>query len=110
MSGQVGLLVTLRAKPGRQEELARFLTEGASATAAEPGTLTWYSVRLDEDTFAIFDTFADEQGRQAHIDGDLADALREIAPEVVADVQLRRVDVLGAVAGDVVRLGGRPTP
>lgn len=109
MAGQVGLLVTLRAKPGRQEELARFLTEGATATAAEPATLTWYSVRLDQDTFTIFDTFPDEAGRQAHLDGELALALRGIAPEVLADVQVRRVDVLGAVAGDVVRLGGVTT-
>ena len=43
----------------------------------EPGTTTWFAVRFGVTTFGIFDTFDDEVGRQAHLTGKVAAALKE---------------------------------
>jgi quinol monooxygenase YgiN len=63
----------------------------------EKGTTTWFAFRLDETTFGIFDTFPDEEARQAHLDGDIAAALMANADELLAeDPQIDEVDVLAA--------------
>jgi hypothetical protein len=43
----------------------------------EPATSTWYAVRFGVTTFGIFDTFDDEAGRQVHLTGRVAAALKE---------------------------------
>jgi quinol monooxygenase YgiN len=66
-----GLLALLEAKPGKGEELAAFLQQGRELAAAEEGTVTWYAFKLSETTYGIFDTFEDEDGRQAHLNGEI---------------------------------------
>jgi quinol monooxygenase YgiN len=45
--------------------------------------------------FAIFDAFADDAGREAHLSGKLAKALRAKAPELLADPpKIEKADVL----------------
>lgn len=63
------LYVELKAKPGREEDVAAFLTNARDLVAAEAGTVTWFAVRFDKATFAIFDAFDDEAGRNAHLNG-----------------------------------------
>ncbi len=75
MSVDRGLLVILEAQPGKEDELAAFLTQAQPLAAAEPGTVTWYAFKLSDTTFGIFDTFSDEDGRQAHLNGPVATAL-----------------------------------
>lgn len=95
MSVSVGLLVTLEARPGRQDEVAKFLEAGQALVEEEPGTVTWYAVRMSETTFAIFDTFTDEEGRQAHLGGEVAKALGEIASDMLAvPPDIQSVDVI----------------
>ena len=61
----------------------------------EPGTTAWFAVRLGPSTFAIFDAFDDEQGRQAHIQGKVAAALTAKAPELFANsVEIVQIDVV----------------
>ena len=91
----VGLWVTLEAKPGKETEVADFLRGGQAIVEGEPGTVTWYAVQLGATTFGIFDTFADDSGRQAHLSGEGAAALGQIAPELRASPpDIRPVDVL----------------
>ncbi|MGH3942108.1 MAG: putative quinol monooxygenase [Pseudonocardiaceae bacterium] len=97
MSVNVGLLVTLEAKPGSEDEVAEFLNGGLALVEQEPQTVTWYAIRLGPTTFGIFDTFADDGGRQAHLNGEVAAALGKIAPELLATApDIRPVDVLAA--------------
>lgn len=84
MSVQVGLLVTLEAKPGREDEVAKFLNDGLAIVEGEPGTVTWYAIRQSDTTFGIFDTFRAEEGRQAHLSGQVAAALGQIAGDLLA--------------------------
>jgi hypothetical protein len=57
--------VVLEAKPGKEEAVAEFLRQGKALAEAEPATIAWCGVRLGPSTFAIFDAFPDEAGRQA---------------------------------------------
>jgi hypothetical protein len=79
-----GLWVPLEAKPGREEDLARFLEGGRSLVEEEPETTAWFAVRLGNSQFAIFDVFPDDSGRQAHLSGRVAEALMAQADELLA--------------------------
>lgn len=76
--------ITLKAKPGQEENLAAFLAGGAKAVAAtEPLTLSWFSVRIDANTFGIIDFFADQAGQDAHVSGQVAAALKSSADQMI---------------------------
>lgn len=93
----VGLLVRLEAKPGKMAELEAFLKEGLALAQQEPDTRVWFAIKLGPSTFGIFDAFDDEAGRQAHLDGQIAAALMEKAPELLAETPvIEQVDVLAA--------------
>jgi quinol monooxygenase YgiN len=95
MSVDRGLLALLEAKPGKGAELAAFLQQGRELAVAEAGTVTWYAFRLSETTYGIFDTFADEDGRQAHLNGQIPAALGQVAPDLLAaDPDIRLADVI----------------
>ncbi|HWZ22327.1 MAG TPA: hypothetical protein VNW06_06705, partial [Cytophagaceae bacterium] len=81
---KVALFVKLEAKPGKEKELADFLRSGLALVNDEPKTITWYGFQLGPSTFGIFDTFMDEIGRNAHLDGRVAAALMENAPYLLA--------------------------
>ncbi len=81
---KVGLLVRLEAKPGREAELGSFIEGAVSLANEEASTIAWFAVRLGPSTFAIFDVFPDEAGRQAHLNGPIARALLGKAPELLA--------------------------
>src|SRR5512144_3146857 len=90
-----GLLAFLEAKPGKGDELAAFLEQGRALAAEEPGTVTWYAFKLSDTTYGIFDTFADEDGRQAHLNGQIPAALGQVGADLLAkDPDIRTVDVL----------------
>ena len=90
-----GILALLEAKPGKGDELARFLEAGRALAVAEQGTVTWYAFKLDETTLGIFDTFETEDARQAHLDGEIPKALAAIAPDLLAtDPSIRLVEII----------------
>jgi len=78
------LFVRLEAKPGKENEVAKFLRDGQGLVAQEPATTAWFGIQLSPTTFAIFDAFPDEAGRDAHLSGKVAKALMEKAPELLA--------------------------
>jgi quinol monooxygenase YgiN len=93
----VALWVRLEAKPGREADLEAFLRAGAALVEAEPQTLVWFAVRVAPSTFGIFDAFADEAGRSAHLTGRVAAALGEQASTLLATSPvIERLDVLAA--------------
>lgn len=93
----LGLFVRLEAKPGKEEQVAAFLKQGLEMANQEPTTVLWFALRLGPSTFAIFDAFNDETGRQTHLNGPIAKALMANAPELLATPpSIEKVDVLGA--------------
>jgi quinol monooxygenase YgiN len=90
-----GLLALLEAKPGKGDELAAFLEQGRALAAAEGGTVTWYAFRLNDTTYGIFDTFENEDGRQAHLNGQIPAALGRVAADLLAsDPNIRTTDII----------------
>ena len=97
MSIDRGILALLEAKPGRGDDLAAFLARGRALAAAEEGTVTWYAFKLSDTTYGIFDTFADEDGRQAHLTGPIPAALGQVAPDLLASAPDIRMTEIVAV-------------
>jgi quinol monooxygenase YgiN len=94
---KLGLLVRLEAKAGKEREVVEFLNNGLALANQEPMTATWFALRLGPTTFAIFDAFAEETGRQHHLSGPIAQALMANAPALLASPPtIERVEVLGA--------------
>jgi len=91
------LLVTMEAKPGKEADVEAFLRSGQPLVQNEPGTIAWFGVRMGPTTFGIFDAFADEAGRQAHLSGLVAAALIERSPELFASPpKIEKLDVIAA--------------
>jgi quinol monooxygenase YgiN len=74
---KLALYVPLQAKPGKEKEVADFLRSAVPLVNAEPGTVSWFAIQEGPSRFAIFDTFNDEAGRNAHLNGKVAAALME---------------------------------
>jgi len=91
------LFARLEAKPGKEGDVAKFLQTGLELATREPGTPVWFALKLGPTTFGIFDAFADEAGRQAHLTGPIAQALMAQAPTLFSKPpSIERLDVLGA--------------
>jgi quinol monooxygenase YgiN len=89
------LYASLKAKPGKEAEVEAFLKQGAELAKKEPGTVTWYAIKEGGDRYAIFDTFNDEAGREAHLNGEIAKALTAKAGELLAEPpKIHKIDVL----------------
>jgi quinol monooxygenase YgiN len=94
---KVGLVARLVAKAGKEEELGAFLASALPLAEAEPGTVVWFAIRWSKSEFGIFDAFADEAGRKAHLDGKIAAALMARAGELLSEPpRIDPVDVLAA--------------
>src|SRR4051795_2686534 len=95
MSTSKALLVTLEAKPGKEADVADFLTGAVPLVQEEPDTVAWFAIQLGPTTFGIFDAFPDAGGRDAHLNGKVAAALMQQAPDLFAqDPDIKQVDVL----------------
>ena len=94
---KVALWVRLEAKPGKETEVESFLRNGLPIVQQEPATTAWFAIRLGPSTFGIFDAFPDDAGRQAHLSGKVAAALKEKAAELFAKLPvIEKIDVLAA--------------
>ena len=94
---KLGLFVRLEAKPGKEEAVAAFLKQAIEMAKQEKTTLLWFSLRLGPSTFAVFDAFADESGRQTHLNGPIAKALMASAPDLFAvPPSIEKTEILGA--------------
>jgi quinol monooxygenase YgiN len=71
----IGLLVKLEARPGKEADAEAFLKSAQPLALDEKATLKWYAIKLGPGKFGIFDTFANEAGRNAHLTGEIAKAL-----------------------------------
>ena len=91
----IGLLVTLEARAGKEADAEAFLKSAQPLALNEKATLKWYAIKIGPGKFGIFDTFANEAGRNAHLTGEIAKALTARASELLAvPPQVEKVEVL----------------
>jgi quinol monooxygenase YgiN len=93
----VGLWVRLKAKPGKEDDVVKFLESGLAIVNDEPNTTAWFAVRLSPSEFAIFDVFPDDTGRQEHLTGRVAAALMASADDLLSEPpNIQQHDVLAS--------------
>ena len=93
---KLGIVALLEARPGKEAAVAELLRSAVGLAKQEAQTVTWYAFQSGPTSFGIFDTFADEAGRTAHLQGQIAAALMGKADELLASPpDIRKVDLLG---------------
>ncbi len=91
------LLASVQAKPGKEREVEDFLKAAEGLAKQESGTVRWYAFRTGPAMFGIFDTFADEPGREAHLAGEIAKALMAKADELLVEPpQIDKLEILAS--------------
>jgi len=94
---KLALFARLEAKAGKENDVAKFLETGLALANQEATTPLWFALKLGPSSFGVFDAFADESGRQAHLNGPIAQALMAKAPELFAKPPaIEPIEVLGA--------------
>jgi quinol monooxygenase YgiN len=95
MSVTLGILAMLEAKTGKGGELEALLRAGRELAVAEEGTVTWYAFKISDTSYGIFDTFATDDARTAHINGQIPAALAKVSADLlVSEPDIRPVDVV----------------
>lgn len=91
------LYAHLEAKAGKEAEVEAMLKSAQPLAMKEPGTTTWYAFAEGPGQYGIFDTFEDEAGRQAHLDGPIAKILMQKADDLLAKPpQIHKIRVLAS--------------
>jgi quinol monooxygenase YgiN len=91
----LGLLVRLEAKPGKDYDVEEFLKSALPLVRKEPATTAWWAVRFGRSEYGIFDVFPDEVSREAHLAGAVAMALTEQSDALFAQPpRIQKIKVL----------------
>jgi quinol monooxygenase YgiN len=98
----VGFLIRVEAKPDRVQDVENMLKSAVDHVRAEGVAAGWFALRLGPTSFAIFDAFADEAGRDAHWEANGATLSGAKAAELfAAPAIVERVDIVAAtLAGE----------
>lgn len=88
------LLVRLEALPGKEDDVRDFLNQGLSIVRGEPKTVRWFALQFGPSSFGIFDAFPDDDGRQAHLSGEVAKALGDSIGVLFENPTIEQVDVV----------------
>jgi len=92
---KLAFFARFEAKPGKEDAVAKFLEKALELVKKEPTTINWYALRLSPNTFGVFDTFNNEDGRQRHLNGPVGQALMAAAPELfTSPLSIDPVEVL----------------
>ncbi len=95
MTVRLGILALLQAKHDKGADLAAFLESGRAIALAEAGTVTWYAFKISDTTYGIFDTFETDDALQAHLGGQIPQALAQVGPDLLAaDPDIRTVEII----------------
>ena len=104
---KLAIWAQVEAKAGKEQDVAEFLKSAQALAEKELGTITWYAVKLGDAKFGIFDTFADEKGREAHMNGEIAKALFGKARELfVREPEVHKLEILAAKASGGAKAHG----
>lgn len=89
--------VMLKAKPGKEADVEAFLKQGATMSNSESQTVTWYGVKMGPGIYGVFDTFNDEVGRDAHLNGEIAKALMANASILFSnEIKIEKMEILAS--------------
>lgn len=89
----------MEVKPGKEQEVEEFLKYAKSLIEQEPGTTTFYALRIGPNTYGTFDTFTDEVARDAHANGPVAKALLAKVEDLFTQApEIVQTTILGAKA------------
>jgi quinol monooxygenase YgiN len=88
------LLVRLEALPGKEGQLAEFLTGARSIVMEEPGTIAWFAIQFGPSTFGVYDVFPDEEARDAHLAGGVGQALGPNIGVLFSEPQIEKIDII----------------
>src|SRR5580698_6182836 len=90
------LYVSLKAKPGKEKDVEAFLKQGAELAKKEAGTVSWFGLHEREGHYSVFDTFNDEAGRDAHLNGEIAKALMANADTLFSEApKIHKIELIG---------------
>jgi quinol monooxygenase YgiN len=93
----VGLLVRLDVQQGKEADVEELLKSGLELVNEEPDTTAWFAIRMGPTTYGIFDVFPSDDGRNAHLQGRVAEALMTRTQELfLAPPDIQHIDVLAA--------------
>jgi quinol monooxygenase YgiN len=96
---KLALFAMLEAKSGKEQEVESFLKSAQPMAMQETGTTTWYALKLGPAKFGIFDTFKGEDGRNAHLTGEIAKALFAKAEDLFATPpRVEKIEILASKA------------
>ena len=77
--------------------MEKFLAGALPLAQGEAKTPVWFALKFGKGEFGIFDAFADESGRKAHLSGPIAAALMARAGELLAQPpKIEQVDLLAS--------------
>lgn len=96
------ILARVEAKPGNEDAVEQFLRAKLQLAEEEEDTISWYALKMGPSTFGIFDTFNDEEGREAHLNGEIAAALMQYGGELLSGPPVIEKIELIAVKGTKV--------
>lgn len=92
-----GLLARLKAQSSQISETEQFLKSAVPLVQAEPATSVWFALRFGRGEYGIFDAFANEEGRQAHLQGQVAGALMAQTPQLLDKApDIATVDIIAS--------------
>ncbi len=92
---KLSLLVTLQAKPGKEKDVEAFLQSGLALVQEETKTNHWFALKMEKGKYGIFDTFADESGRNEHLKGKVPEALMAKASELFSvEPHIEKVELI----------------
>jgi quinol monooxygenase YgiN len=92
---KLAIWVMLKAKPGKEADVEAFLKQGAVMSNDEAQTVNWYGVKMGPGIYGVFDTFDDEEGRDAHLNGAIARALMANASELFSnEIRVEKMEIL----------------
>jgi len=91
-----GLWVQIKAKDGKESEVEQMLTGAIDAIQQEEGTTAWFAVKMGDSSFGIFDAFADDSGRDAHLNGEVAKALMGAVGDLIEEPEIDHNEILAA--------------
>ena len=92
----VGLFIRIEAKPDRAPEVEAMLKSAFDQVRDEKGTPVWFALRFGPTTFGVFDAFADDDNRQAHLEAN-GEALNAAGAELfVGPPSVEHLDVIAA--------------
>lgn len=98
--GKLAIWAQLEAKPGKEQEVEEFLKSAQPLAEREAGTVSWYAVKMGPGKYGIFDTFADEAGRNAHLNGEIAKVLFAKAKDLFSKApQIDKPEILASKTG-----------